>query len=295
MTRDPAVLATTDLAPGPLARLRGSAVREVVVLGRRGPTQAAFTVPELIGLAGLGDIDVVVEADPASLTGDDRRSRLLAELAARRPSADPARRRIVLRFATSPTEILGTGGQVTGVRVVANRLDTDEHGEVRAVGTGRTEVIEAGLVVRAVGHRATPVAGLPFDTATHTVPHTAGRVSPGLYVVGWIKRGPVGFIGTNKTCAQETVDSILDDLDAGLPRPSGTATSVTELVRSRVPGVVDGRGWRRIDTEERERGERLGRPRAKITDTAEQRRIALGSTRGRLPRAAATLSKAALL
>ena len=194
-------------------------------------------MPELIGLAALEDVDVAVDADPALLTGEDQRSQLLREMAARVPSGDPSRRRIVLTFTASPVEILGAGGRVSGVRVVRNRLVTDPiDGTVRAEATDETTTIEAGLVVRSVGHRGLPVADLPFDERTATVPNHDGRVEPGVYVVGWIKRGPVGFIGTNKTCAQETVRTILDDLDAGLPEPTGSADAAAALVRSRCPG-----------------------------------------------------------
>lgn len=250
LTADPDALANTDLAPGPLEHLRASDVREVVVLGRRGPAEAAFTVPELIGLSGLTDVDVLVEADPASLTGADTATRLLADLAARVPSAD--RRRIVLRFTTSPVEILGTD-RVTGVRIAQNRLVTGADGVVRAEPTGATEVLEAGLVVRSIGFRGRPVTDLPFDDERGTVPNDQGRVEPGVYVVGWIKRGPVGFIGTNKTCAQETVSALLDDLDAGLPGP-GAAGGIAGVIAARCPDPTDLAGWRRLDGEERARG-----------------------------------------
>jgi ferredoxin--NADP+ reductase len=273
LSRPIEVLERTDLAPGPLEQLRASGVHEVVVLGRRGPAQAAFTVPELIGLAALDDVDVVVDADPALLAGDDQRSVLLRELAERAPSGDPGRRRIVLTFAASPVEILGDAGRVVGVRVARNELVEDPDGTVRAVATDDVRTIETGLVVRSVGHRGTPVAGLPFDQRTATVPHHRGRVEPGLYVVGWIKRGPVGFIGTNKTDAQETVETILDDLDAGLPAPSGSAASVTALVAARHPGAADLAAWQRLDAAERERGGQAGRPRVKITDVDEQRSV----------------------
>ncbi|GAA4086757.1 FAD-dependent oxidoreductase [Nocardioides kongjuensis] len=274
LARPVEVLERTDLAPGPLDQLRASNVREVVVLGRRGPAQAAFTVPELIGLAALDDVDVVVDVDPALLTGDDQRSALLRDLAERPVCADPTRRRIVLSFAVSPVEVLGADGRVTGVRVARNRLVEQPDGTVRAETTDDTFVLDAGLVVRSVGHRGTPVAGLPFDERTATVPHHEGRVEPGVYVVGWIKRGPVGFIGTNKTDAQETVETILDDLDAGLPAPTGTATAIAALVAERHTDAADLAAWQRLDAAERERGARDGRPRAKITDVAEQRSVA---------------------
>lgn len=274
LTRPVEVLERTDLAPGPLEQLRTSSVREVVVLGRRGPAQAAFTVPELIGLAALDDVDVLVDCDPALLTGADQRSQLLRDLAARTPSADPQRRRVVLSFAVSPVELLGADGAVTGVRVARNELVADADGTVRAVTTDETSVLEAGLVVRSVGHRGRPVADLPFDERSATVPHHRGRVEPGVYVVGWIKRGPVGFIGTNKTDAQETVETILDDLDAGLPEPTGTLASAAALVRERCPEATGLDGWQRLDAAEREQGAAQGRPRAKVTDPALQRSLA---------------------
>lgn len=262
LTADADALSGTDLAPGPLERLRASNVREVLVLGRRGPAQAAFTVPELIGLSGLTDVDVVVEADASLLTGDDRATRLLADLASRVPSAE--RRRIVLRFTSSPVEILGRD-RVTGVRVARNRLVTGAGGAVRAEPTGDTEVIDAGLVVRSIGFRGLPVTDLPFDDQRGTVPNDHGRVEPGVYVVGWIKRGPVGFIGTNKSCAQETVSALLDDLDAGLRAP-GAAGGIADVIAARCLDATDLAGWRRLDAEERARGTESGRPRLKVVD-----------------------------
>jgi ferredoxin--NADP+ reductase len=270
LSRPLTVLEGTDLAPEPLEQLRASNVREVVVLGRRGPAQAAFTVPELIGLAGLDDVDVIVEADPELLAGDDQRSQLLRELADRTPSDDPERRRIVLAFTSSPVEILGEDGRVTGVRVARNELVATADGDVRARATDDVRTIETGLVIRSVGHRGLPVADLPFDDTTATVPNDGGRVEPGVYVVGWIKRGPNGFIGTNKTCAQETVEAILDDLDAGIPEPVGSARRAAELVRAVHPQASDLAGWQRLDAAEREQGARIGRPRAKIVDPAAQ-------------------------
>ncbi|HWJ65221.1 MAG TPA: FAD-dependent oxidoreductase [Nocardioides sp.] len=291
LTRPIDVLERTDLAPGPLDQLRASDLREVVVLGRRGPAQAAFTVPELIGLAALDDVDVVVDCDPDLLTGDDQRSRLLREIAERTPydgsgvgigrDNEHARRRIVLAFAASPVELLGEDGRVTGVRVARNRLVTGADGNVRAEATDETHVLAAGLVVRSVGHRGLPVADLPFDERTATVPNHRGRVEPGVYVAGWIKRGPVGFIGTNKTCAQETVDTILDDLDAGLTEPSGSLRDAAALVRERCPDATGLDGWQRLDAVEREQGAAAGRSRAKVTDAAMQRSISATPVPGR--------------
>ncbi len=275
---DPAALEHTDIAALPWAALSRSAVREVVVLGRRGPAEAAFTLPELVGLAGLqetGALDVVVDAGPDGVTGAGAKVGLLADLATR--PANPGARRLVLRFHTTPTRIVGDGsGRVTGLDVVRD---------------GVTETIDAGLVLRAIGYRGRPVADLPFDEATGTVPNDGGRVRPGLYVAGWAKRGPTGFIGTNKTCAQGTVDRLLDDLDAGLPAPVGTPESIAAVVAGRCPQVVDLAGWRALDAEERRRGATRGRPRAKIVEVEEMLRVAHAAVPVVVPRRYPSVSR----
>ncbi|GHB44633.1 ferredoxin [Streptomyces xanthochromogenes] len=265
LTADPDALARTDISDRALAALRAGRIREVVLLGRRGPAQAAFTVPELLALSALKDVDVCVEGWPADLAADaTEKTRLMAELAARTPVE--GRRRIVLRFLTAPVRIVGDGS-VRALDVTATTLGTDGDGTVRARPTGDVRTLETGLVLRSVGYRARPVPGLPFDEDTATVPHESGRVEPGVYVAGWIKRGPTGFIGTNKTCAHETVESLLDDFAAGrLTRPVSTAGT---------PGNALGLdAWRAIDREERATGEAQGRPRVKLTDTESLHRAA---------------------
>ncbi|TKG72884.1 FAD-dependent oxidoreductase [Prauserella endophytica] len=218
---DPDELAGTSIAPEALERLRSSKVREVVLLGRRGPDAAAFTRPELLALTGRDDLELVVDdhdprtAEAIDATEPSGKAGLLR--AATREAVDwsvappDGRRRIVFRFHSAPAEILGDT-QVRGLRV------TGPHGEVE---------IATGHVVRAVGYRGTPVPGLPFDTGTGTIPHTGGRVEgrPGTYVVGWIKRGPSGGIGANKACANETVGTLLDDVVAGRVRPARRPSS----------------------------------------------------------------------
>lgn len=261
LTSDPARLGRTDIAALPWAAISRSRLREVVLLGRRGVEHAAFTTPELVALAGRTDLDLRVEGEVP--TGDSERWRVLRELASRAPRDDVPR--IVLRFDSVPVEILGDRA-ATGVRL--------------ADGTE----IGAGLVVRAIGYHGEPVADLPYDAATGTVPHDRGRVEPGVYVAGWAKRGPSGFIGTNKTCSQETVAGLLDDLDSGrLSRPVGSLDSIASVVRGRCPDVVDLAGWRAIDAEERRRGEARGRPRAKIVDVDEMVRVAGSARRRRYP------------
>ncbi|MGB3771159.1 MAG: FAD-dependent oxidoreductase [Rhodococcus sp. (in: high G+C Gram-positive bacteria)] len=269
LTRDPAWLGSdTDVAPHALDALRSSAVREVQIIGRRGPAEAAFTMPELVGLSTLEDVDVVVDADPDLLTGADSRSRLLAQMAAR-PAPAGNRRRIVLTFAVSPVEILGAD-RVTGIRVARNSLARADDGTVIATPTSEEFVIDAGLVVRAVGFHGTEVPGLPFDEIRGIVPNDQGRVSDGQYVVGWIKRGPRGFIGTNKTDAQETVEQVLDHLDSGLATPRSAPDA---LLATTCPHAAGLREWRRLDRAEVADGRRAGRPRVKIVDPERQRAV----------------------
>lgn len=273
LTADPEMLRGTDIAELPLATLRGSRVREVVVLGRRGPAQAAFTLPELVGLAGLRDVDIVIDNGGETIVAESAATRLLAELARRTPV--PGRRRIVLRFGTAPVRVVGDG-QVSGLEVTRTRLVTRD-GRTEAVPTGQTEVIETGMVLRSVGYRAQPVAGLPFDERTCTVPNERGRVRPGTYVAGWIKRGPSGFIGTNKSCAEETVASFLDDLDAGLiERPARTAGELSTALAG--VEVIDRAGWHALEQAETARGAAIGRPRVKFLDVDEMIRVAFAGS-----------------
>ena len=203
---DPETLAGTTIAPPALSVLRESRVEEIVVLARRGPEHSGFTVPELLGLLATAGIQVVVDAPagiPAPGVAADfatgRKLRLLRDLP-RATTPRDGRRRVVLRYEAPPQRILGDTA-VTGI-----------------VAGGET--IDAGLVLTAIGYRGRPVAGLPFDGASGTVPNEDGRVEPGTYVAGWIKRGPSGFIGTNKSCAQQTVRSLVADFNAGLLRPA---------------------------------------------------------------------------
>ncbi len=271
LATDPARLARTDIADHALAALRSAAVREIVLVGRRGAEHAAFTLPELVGLVERDDIDVEVQGDQlvASAGADVMTARKLELLreAARRPRR-PGARTIVFRFASSPVLLAGTDdGRIEGVVLARNELVPDGGGVVRAVATDDTDLLPAGLVLRSIGYRGVAVPGLPFDAASATVPHVAGRVVgvPGAYVAGWIKRGPSGFIGTNRSCAQETVDRLVADANAGLlPEPEGSSGAFRRLAEERVAATIDLRGWRSIDAEERSDGRREGRPRRKI-------------------------------
>src|SRR5215211_1331294 len=275
LTRDE--LACTDVADHAIDVMADSAIREIVVLGRRGPAQVAFTNPELLELGEMTDADVFVDprdAEPDPLSREwieseaagitaRKNVEILSGYARRKPSGK--RRRIVLRFLVSPVEIHGDG-RVEAVTVRRNRLERDEAGTLRPKPTDETERIPAGVVFRSIGYRGMPLEGLPFDAARGTIPHQDGRVHDGEYVVGWIKRGPTGIIGTNKRDAQETIDTLLADLEAGrLPEPATADREELErLLEERCPDHVTYEGWEAIDRAERSAGEPQGRPRVKL-------------------------------
>jgi ferredoxin--NADP+ reductase len=294
-------LAVTDTADHALRALEQSAIREIVVVGRRGPAQAAFTNPELLELGELADAEVVVDSeeleralsvpDPGMDPTAERNVRVLREYAANGAAGETARkpdsgRRIVLRFLLSPVELVGDEDGVRSLVLAHNRLIQGEEGQLRAQSTGETETIEAGLVMRAIGYRGSPLPGVPFDEHAATIPNDAGRVRGpdgplrGEYAVGWIKRGPSGVIGTNKKDAQETVDALLTDLgaDALLEPAEPDPREIEALLRERVPDLVTYEGWREIDRHEQARGEPHGRPRVKLTRVEELLRVAAGET-----------------
>jgi ferredoxin--NADP+ reductase len=281
-------LEVTDIADHAIELLRESNIEEIVVLGRRGPAQAAFTNPELRELADLELADVIVdpadvELDPHSAatleTADgtiQRNVETLTAYSALTPSGKP--RRVVLRFLTSPVAIEGTD-RVEALVVERNELVAAEDGTLKARPTGVTERIETGLVLRAVGYVGRPLPGVPFDDRRSTVLNEGGRVLdaetsrpiPGVYAAGWIKRGPSGVIGTNKKCAQETTACLLEDFTAGLlPEPTDTADALLQRLRDRGANVIDYSGWEAIDAHERALGEPHGRPRVKLVRRDEQ-------------------------
>jgi ferredoxin--NADP+ reductase len=280
---DPGELAPTDTADHALDAFGMAGVTEVVLLGRRGPAQASFTNPELRELGALERADVIV--DPAQLDGvpepeDTIRRRnveLLREYSQRPPAGKS--HRLELRFLRSPLEILGEGerGPVTGVRVAINRLVTGEDGRIGAQPTGEQEVIECGLVLRSIGYRGVPLPGIPFDERRGLIRNDGGRVigergaCPGEYVVGWIKRGPSGVIGTNKKDAADTVGRIVHDAEAGaLNQPvEDDDDAIAAWVAERVPDHVTWAGWESIDAHEAALGEPAGRPRIKLVRLAE--------------------------
>jgi len=267
-------LALTDAADHAIGPLSEAKVSEVVLLGRRGPEHAAFTNPELRELGEMTGVDVLV--DPAELEGVEqpedatkrRNVEILRAYAERRPGRHG--RRISLKFLRSPVEILGVD-RVTGLRVVRNRIE-----DGRAVATGEQEVIGCGLVLRSIGYTGRPVDDVPFDAVRGLIRNEGGRVCDeagvpcrGEYVVGWIKRGPSGVIGTNKKDAADTVARILEDAEAGrLNAPAADADGW--------PDAVTWEGGQAIDERERAAGEPHGRPRVKLVRHADL--VAVGRT-----------------
>jgi ferredoxin/flavodoxin---NADP+ reductase len=290
LTRDVAELERTDIADHALAALRGSRVHEVVVLGRRGPAQAAFTSAELRELGRLDGVAVAIDREEAALdalsqewlaqqgTFTARKNvELVREFAVRAPQPD-APRRIVLRFLQSPVEIRGDS-KVEAIDIRRNELVRAEDGSIRArPADAPIETIDCGLVLRSVGYQAVPLPGVPFDERAFVLPNDRGRVRtpdgehvPGVYAVGWIKRGPTGILGTNKRDAQETVRCLAEDLRANaLPQPpQASREAVDALLAERKPGLVAVDGWRAIAAHEVERGRAELRPRVKLASRDE--------------------------
>ncbi|WP_433591275.1 FAD-dependent oxidoreductase [Nocardia sp. CA-145437] len=249
LTTDPELLAGTDVSQRALNTLRRSNIEEVVILGRRGPAESAFTVPEFVGLLGA-DVGIVVEGElPPIVEGMsqkvEHKLKLLHGLADRPVGG---RKRIVFRYLSAPVTIAGVD-RVTGVEVVRNELVTGDNGAVHAVPTEDLETLDAGLVLTSVGYRGVALPGVPFDERAGIIPNLDGRVLEesggavvaGVYVTGWIKRGPTGFIGTNKSCAQQTVRQLVDDFNAGrLTRPARGAGDFDRLVGERQPHAIRG-------------------------------------------------------
>lgn len=284
---DPAHLAKTDIADHALAALQASKIKEVILLGRRGPVQASFTTPELREFGELEHVDVYVdpqdleldETSAKTLVGDKMATRnldLLRSYAARVDRQAP--RKITMRFLTSPVELIGEQGRVVALKIERNHLVADTGG-LRAKGTGEYETLPAGLVFRSVGYRGVPLPGVPFDEATFTIPNVNGRVLsngggeivPGIYAVGWAKRGPSGVIGTNKADAAATVVGMLEDLPEldGAYDQHRDPDAAEALIRAQKPSYVSYAGWKKINSYEVAQGQPQGRPRVKLTTVAE--------------------------
>jgi ferredoxin/flavodoxin---NADP+ reductase len=287
-------LATTDIADHALEALRASRVKTVYILGRRGPAQAAFTPAEISEIGALGETDVHVRQDEAMI---DPVSRTALEASGDRNAAknvaivlDLAQwqasgrdKQLIIRFMVSPTEIVvDDQGKVAAIRIVRNESYLDRDDVVRARPTGEEEVLPVGLVFRSVGYRGVALADVPFDAASGIIPNRSGRVlgadglpMAGLYAVGWIKRGPSGVIGSNKTDARETVACMLEDAAAARTfAPAEPRADVVEaLIGDRAPRAVTYQHWRTLDEIEIDKGREADRPRVKFTDVAEMLRV----------------------
>ncbi|MGY4101054.1 FAD-dependent oxidoreductase [Nocardia sp. R16R-3T] len=294
LTVDPDELAKTDIADHALDALRGSNIREVVVLGRRGPLQAAYTSPEFLALTHLKGVDVVVEEadlalDPGSqaLLDDpevepslELKYTLAKEYAVGR--RNPGHKRIVFRYLVSPTALHGAD-RVESVEFSHNEL-VSENGQLVARATDRSETLDAGLVLRSIGYKGEPIRDLPFDERRAVVPNEHGRVIgadgvplPGVYVSGWIKRGPRGVIGSNRVDSEETVEQLIADFTAGkLGVPQADRAALKALLAQRQADLVDREGWKAIDSAERSAGKASGRPRVKLTTREDLLKAARG-------------------
>ena len=307
LVRTPEQLEATDIPEHVRTGFGTTAARTVSVIGRRGPAWAKFTTLELREMDKVEGVTVVVE--PADLDDDDKVSRdhretdrragqiyavlqkwAQAQAEAGHSNADEAeaaalaqgQKVVRFRFNRSPVEILGDDGRVAGLRL--ERTEADGTG-LRM--TGETEDLLVDAVYSAVGYRSAALEGVPFDDSTATIPNTAGRVLdgpdgqpiPGLFTAGWIKRGPSGVIGTNRSCASESVTELLSDLDAGLlPDPeSPDPQAVRDLLDSRGVKVIDGIAWAAIDAGERGLGEAAGRERTKLPGRDEMLEMGLGA------------------
>lgn len=298
LTADPDDLSRTDVAEHALEALQHSMIREVYVVGRRGPAQAKFTVPELLALTSIPDVDVVVNSARTRFddVADTRESEVCAVMSRLRdisrepqpsthspsthsPSAhrpDPQTRdkkRIVLQFQMAPVSISGTDS-VDAVHFAHTVVRTNDDGVAHAELTDDYETVNTGLVIRSAGFRGREIAGLPFDSARGVIPNTDGRVIDhsgaamvGVYVAGWIKRGPTGVIGTNRKCAADTVGALLEDIAAGrTPTPPCDREALDALLARKAPAALDFSDWSTIDSAEVSAGKPTGRPRIKIVD-----------------------------
>jgi len=297
LCRSPQELATTDIADHALEALRNSRIKEVYLLGRRGPAQAAFTNPEVKELGELADADVTarpeeVELDELSRAAVERsqdraalkKAEILREYAARKPGGKS--KKLIIRFLVSPVELCGNeAGEVAALRLVRNRLEATAAGTLQAKPTDQFETLPVGLVFRSVGYRGVPLPGVPFHESWGVILNEQGRVLDpdtkqpvvGEYAAGWIKRGPTGVIGTNKPDAAQTVACMMEDLAAGriLKPEEPDAAAAERLIRGRQPRCVSYEDWLKLNELEVSRGRAAGRPRVKFT-RVEDMLVALG-------------------
>jgi len=282
LLRTPAELEKTDVAAHALEALRNSRVREVFILGRRGPEQASFTPPELKEFGEMEDVDTVVAPEElagcvipeaAGNTQQEKNLKILQSYAAQSPGGKA--KKLHLRFRVSPTEIIpGADGKVAGLVLEKNRIEVQPDGTVSARGTGETEVLEVGVVLPAIGFAAKRIDGVPYDEKAKVIANEDGRVIDPVsraivaneYVVGWARTGPQGLIGSHKGASAHVVEHMIAD-GAGLEtRELPEREAIDSLLRGHGVQIVSFSDWKRLDDVEVARGERRGAPRDKIAD-----------------------------
>ncbi|MBI5597285.1 MAG: FAD-dependent oxidoreductase [Elusimicrobia bacterium] len=289
LAEDPEVLAKTDMAGYAVDALRKSKVKEVIMLGRRGPAQAAFSPAEIEEMGALHSADLVVRADEAELDEESKKDYASADIntkknvdyliKAAQKGEGTKGRKVRLRLLVSPVELIGEGGKVAAVRIEKNKLSRDAKGAMRPKGTGQFETLKIGMILRSVGYFGVAIPGVPFDEKKGVIPNDAGRVLaaaggekvPGQYVVGWAKRGPSGLIGTNRACSYDTAAKLIEDFKGKPLSDDGlkTAAAAEKLIRSKKSEVVTFTDWKRLDQLELEKGKAAGKIREKFSSVSE--------------------------
>lgn len=286
LAKDPESLAGTDIAGYALEALRKSRVRQIYLLGRRGPAQAAFSPTEIKEIGELESADLVVHPEEVELDDVSKSQRLepndqknVEYLKSRAPLGEGTKsKKVRLRFCVSPVEILGENGHVSAIKIEKNKLVLDEKGNIKAKGTGNFEVLRVGLVLRSVGYYGVPIPGVPFDKKSGHIPNENGRVIDletkkpleGAYVVGWAKRGPTGLIGTNRADSVATVQSLMQDI-AGKAAPESqekTPQAALAFIKEKCPQFVSFQDWKTLDKTEIDRGAEAGKIREKFSDAS---------------------------
>ncbi|MBI4062956.1 MAG: FAD-dependent oxidoreductase [Elusimicrobia bacterium] len=283
LAEDPKHLEPTDIADYALAELRKSKVKEIYLLGRRGPAQAAFSPAEIQEIGGLESADLVINAQDIELDETSREDLAdpknkknvdyLNEVVKRGRGARA--KKVRLRFLASPVEVIATAGRVSALKIEKNKLVKDEKGRVACRGIGQFETLPVGLVLRSVGYRGIPIAGVPFDEKAGKILNDQGRVldpaskTPrfGEYVVGWSKRGPSGLIGTNRADSVATVNLMKEDLKANkvLSGNKENFETVPDLLKKKNIRFVTFQDWKQLDQAETGRGKTRGKIREKFT------------------------------
>ena len=289
LSKTPKELESTDIADYAFKNLLESKVKNIYLLGRRGPAQAAFTPPEIKELGELYDTEVTVRRDEANLDpasieyinnnpdkNVEKNIGYIAKYAGRERKGK--KKLLTIRFLVSPVGMIGKANKLVAVKLVKNEAFKSNDGSVRPRSTGEFEELPVGLLFRSVGYRGLPLPGVPFHEDWGTIENRQGRVCngdgeilQGLYTAGWIKRGATGVIGTNKTCAQETVECMVEDLHAGklFSREISTRDELSGFIRARQPRVITYEDWKKIDAAEITKGAAENRPRVKFTSVEE--------------------------